>query len=182
MIGPFIMVATKRFPGRSSPDALQLLGKQLVEVRTTMARVADTVSEVQTAQEKVADVLSGVQAAQTDARVTDIVQGFTREEPGHCVLELRFKLTNKNVRDRAIFTVNLESHSNSHLLDLGIAGAATNYAGATITQGGKTAELAYDPMGAQLVPLIVYLDKCDTLKVKGSYFDREMAVRYKAQR
>jgi hypothetical protein len=111
-----------------------------------------------------------VQTTIADAKIVRVRKLLLSRSPS-CTVQFQFESTNTLFRDPVSFSATLATGSVAKVLFMGVPGEATSVP--NISPDKKNASLVYTHSSGSLKPLLVALDKCDSLVLNGSYLAKE---------
>jgi hypothetical protein len=146
---PFILIAKNRYPNVTDKDALNLLASEIREVKKSIE----------------------------DAKIIKIDKNIVKQGNG-IQIQLRFVLTNKNIRDKIAFEIYLPKNSQADIIDLQFLGTVglTNFSKG-IEDDKKSAFMSFNVSGSEIPSFGVNLSAYSQFLLRSNYLNNDMEIK-----
>lgn len=150
LLRPFIETAQRKYPNHDNSEALDLLLNEFNSLKKIIS----------------------------DSKIEMVYKSITKVQNGYQI-ELQFKMTNNNLKDKIIFDIFLPEKSKSKILDVKPYAetlAVFNYNDGYSTDR-KIAHIEFNISGGQIPNLRINLDILDQVLIKSNYLTNELEIK-----
>ncbi len=150
LLKPFLVTAKRKYPNYDNSSALNLLLNEITNLKKVVS----------------------------DAKIETIKKAISKVQNGYQI-ELQFKMTNNNVKDKVMFDVFLPVKSKAKILEIKPYAktlALFNF-GDGYSADRKRAHLEFNISGGQIPNLRINLDMLDQVLIKSNYLTNDLEIK-----